>query len=292
MRQISKRKLHNDHDRFAFPIVVDEQMLSVTLAAHDRPAHPSALSASLTLGWRALLKIKHVPWQLIDVTIFPILMTLMMTYIFGGALAGSVTEYVQQLIPGIMVLTVAMISMYTALGLNRDIEKGIFDRFRSLPFWRPAVLVGALLGDTIRYTTAAFVVIVLGLFLGFRPEAGLSGVLMSLGLVLVFAFSLSWIWTTVGLSIDNPETVSMVSSLTTFPLTFISNVFVDPDTMPAFLQKLVSINPVSLTATAVRGSMHGTVSPAQIGVVFLSCAVLIAIFAPLTMYLFNNKNSR
>jgi len=275
----------------AIPGVVDEQMLASAPTAQSRPARPSGLSASLTLGWRAMLKFKHVPTQLSGVIIFPIMMTLMFTYLFGGALASSVKEYLQQLIPGILVLTVAMISQYIAIGLNTDIQKGIFDRFRSLPFWRPAVLVGALLGDAVRYTTAALVVIVLGLILGFRPEAGLSGILLSLGLVLVFAFSLSWIWTTLGILMDDPKSVSMLSQLATFPLTFISNVFVDPETMPEFLQTFVSINPVSLIVTAVRGLMHGDVTSTEIGYVFLSCAILIAIFAPLTMYLYNNKNA-
>lgn len=271
--------------------VIEKQRLVSALALQDRPPSPSALSASLTLGWRAMLKIKHVPSQLVDVTMFPILMTLMFTYIFGGALAGSVAEYVQQLIPGILVLTVAMISSYTALGLNRDIEKGIFDRFRSLPIWRPAVLVGALLGDTVRYTIAALVIVVLGLLLGFRPEAGLSGVVLSLGLLLLFAFSLSWVWTTLALLIDNPETVMTISSLISFPLLFMSNVFVNPVTMPDFLQGFVNINPISLAGTAVRGLMHGHVSTPQISAVLFACALLIAIFGPITMHLYNNKNA-
>ena len=266
-------------------------MLAPAGRAQSRPERPSALSASLTLGWRALLKLKHVPSQLFGVTMFPILMTLMFTYIFGGALSGSITEYVQQLVPGILVFSIAMISQDIALELNADIKNGIFDRFRSLAFWRPAVLVGALLGDVVRYSITALVVIVLGLFLGFRPEAGLSGVLLSVGLVLIFAFSLSWIWTTVGLLMDDPGSVSMLSTFTIFPLTFVSNVFVDPATLPGFLQKFVNINPVSLIVTAVRGSMQGSVTPTQIAYVFVSCAVLIAIFAPLTMYLYNHKNA-
>jgi ABC-2 type transport system permease protein len=275
----------------ATPKIVDEQILASAITAYSRPERPSALSASMTMAWRSLLKIKHVPWQLIDVTMFPILMTVMFTYIFGGALAGSVSEYLRHLIPGILVLTVAMISQYTAVGLNNDISKGIFDRFRSLAFWRPAVLVGALLGDMVRYTLASLVVIAVGFIMGYRPEAGASGVVLSLGLLLIFAFSLSWIWTTLGLLVDDPESVSMVSSLTTFPLTFISNVFVDPATMPQALQKFVNINPISLLATAIRGLMNGDGTPQQIVYVLISCAVLIAVFAPLTMYLYNNKNS-
>jgi ABC-2 type transport system permease protein len=277
------------------PRILDEQVLTSTLAsattAQSRPTRPSALSASLTLGWRAMLKLKHGPSQLVEVSVWPILMTLMFTYLFGGAIAGSVKEYLQHLIPGMFVLAVAMISQYTALALNTDITKGIFDRFRSLPFWRPAVLVGAFFGDMVRYTLAAIVVIVLGLILGFRPQAGLVGVLSSLGIVLVFTFSLSWIWTTVGLLMDRAESVSMVSGIVNFLLMFISNVFVDPATMPGFLRQYVRINPFGLTVTAVRGLMHGNVTTSQIGYVLLSCAILIAIFAPLTMVLYNNKNA-
>ncbi|UCH24527.1 MAG: ABC transporter permease [Trueperaceae bacterium] len=273
------------------PSIIDGQGLAPAAKLQSRPARPSAWSASLTLGWRALLKLKHGPSLLFEVTMFPILMTMMFTFIFGRALAGSITDYLQHLVPGILVMTVAMISQYIALGLNTDITKGLFDRFRSLPFWRPAVLVGALLGDMVRYSITAAVVIALGLILGFRPEGGPYGVLLSFGLVLVFAFSLSWIWTTLGLLMDDPGSVSMLSSLTTFPLTFVSNVFVDPATLPGFLQRFVNINPISLIVTAVRGAMHGSVTTAQIAAVFLSCAILIAIFAPLTMYLYNNKNA-
>jgi ABC-2 type transport system permease protein len=270
---------------------IQAKMLEPSFIDRNRPSRPSPLSASLTLGWRALLKIKHVPWQLIDVIMYPILITLMFTYIFGGALAGSVTEYVQRLVPGILVQIVAMISMHTALGLNTDIAKGIFDRFRSLPFWRPAVLVGALLGDAMRYMVGGSVVIGLGLILGLRPGAGIEGVLLSLGIVLIFAFSLSWIWTTVGLLVDNPESVSMISSLSTFPLTFISNVFVDPSTMPPLLQSIANLNPISLTTTAVRGLMAGNATGNEVIQVFIACLILIGVFAPLSIHLYNSKNT-
>jgi ABC-2 type transport system permease protein len=270
---------------------VEREAQSTALSARARPQRPNALTASLIFGWRALLKIKHVPFQLFDVTMFPIMMTLMFTFLFGGALAGSVTAYVQTLIPGILVMTVSMISMYTALGLNTDISKGIFDRFRSLPFWRPAILVGALLGDTVRYTLAAMVVIVLGVLLGFRPAGGVVGVAAGLVLLLVFAFSLSWIWTMIGLLMQTPESVMMVSSMASFPLTFASNIFVDPQTMPSWLQTFVSVNPVSHVVTAVRALMHGTVTSGQIVAALIACALLVAIFAPITMYLFRNKNA-
>ena len=137
---------------------------------------PGPVLTSLTFGWRALLKIKHVPEQLVDVTMFPIMFTLMFTYLFGGALAGSTQEYLQFLLPGILVQANVMITMNTGITLNTDIQKGVFDRFRSLPVWRPSPLVGALLGDLVRYSIGSAIVITLGLVLGFRPEGGAVGV--------------------------------------------------------------------------------------------------------------------
>ncbi|MBA3584772.1 MAG: ABC transporter permease, partial [Gemmatimonadetes bacterium] len=222
---------------------VRDDALHAALSDRVRPPRPSALSASLTLGWRALLKIKHVPEQLFDVTAFPIMFTLMFTYLFGGALAGSTGEYLQFLLPGILVQTVVFITIYTGFTLNGDISKGVFDRFRSLPIWRPAVLVGALLGDAARYTMASTMVIVLGLVLGFRPAGGVVGVLLSVALLLVFSFSLSWIWTALGLILRTPNSVMGVSMMVLFPLTFASNIFVDPQTMPSWLEAIVGANP-------------------------------------------------
>lgn len=275
----------------SLPKTAEAKPLDQVLVVRKRPSRPSPLAASITFGWRTLLKIKHVPMQLFDVTMFPIMMTLMFTFLFGGALAGSVGAYVQDLIPGILVMTVSMISMYTALAINTDISKGIFDRFRSLPFWRPAVLVGALLGDLARYTLASLVVIVLGFILGFRPDGGLSGLIMGVLLLLVFAFSLSWIWTTLGLLVTSPESVMMISGMASFPLTFASNIFVRPETMPPWLQTFVNINPVSHAVTAVRGLVHGRATSGEIVAALVASVVLVAIFAPLTMYLFRNKNA-
>src|SRR5918998_2658667 len=268
---------------------IREEALRSALASRARPPRPSALSASLTFGWRALLKIKHVPEQLFDVTAFPIMFTLMFTYLFGGALAGSTGEYLQFLLPGILVQTVVFITMYTGMGLNTDISKGVFDRFRSLPIWHPATLVGALLGDAARYAMASAMVVVLGLVLGFRPAGGSSGVLLSVALLLVFSFSLSWVWTALGLILRTPNSVMMASFLILFPLTFASNIFVDPQTMPSWLQAMVGANPITHLVTAVRGLMHGTVAAGQIGLVLLISGAFIVVFAPLTMCLYSNK---
>ncbi len=268
---------------------IAEESLRSALSSSKRPERPNALSASLTFGWRAMLKIKHVPEQLFDVTVFPIMFTLMFTYLFGGAIAGSTGEYLQFLLPGILVQTVVFITMYTGMGLNTDVTKGVFDRFRSLPVWRPAALVGALLGDVARYAMAATMVLVLGLILGYRPEGGFIGVVLAVALILVFSFSLSWIWTALGLVLRTPNSVMMVSFMLLFPLTFASNIFVEPQTMPSWLETAVGFNPITHLVTATRGLMSGTVAFTQIGAVFAGCAILIAVFAPITMYLYQNK---
>ncbi|MFB5662446.1 ABC transporter permease [Alteribacillus sp. HJP-4] len=263
--------------------------LQSALSSKNRPQRQNALTASFVFGWRALLKIKYVPEQLFDVTAFPVMFTLMFTFLFGGALAGSTGEYLQFLLPGILVQTVVFITVYTGVSLNTDISKGIFDRFRTLPIWQPSVLVGALLGDTVRYMLASTIVILLGLVLGFRPEGGTVGVLSAILLLLVFAFSVSWIFTSLGLVLRTPNSVMGISMAVLFPLTFASNIFVDPRTMPAWLEAVVDVNPVTLLVTASRGLMHGTATFAQVMWVLIASAVFIVLFAPLTMYLFRKK---
>jgi daunorubicin/doxorubicin transport system permease protein len=266
-----------------------EATLRAALSSRVRPAPPSPLAASLAFAWRAMLKIRHVPMQLFDVTIFPIMFTLIFTYLFGGALAGSPTEYLQELLPGILVMTVVMITVYTGMAINTDIHKGVFDRFRSLPIWRPAVLVGMLLADVVRYTAASAVVIALGVALGFRPQGGPVGVVLAVALLLVFSFSLSWVWTTIGMLMQTPETVMQMSMTVLFPLTFASNVFVDPATMPGWLQAIVRNNPISHLTTAARGLMHGSVDTSAIAWVMVWSVGLVIVFAPLAMRLYHRE---
>ncbi len=256
------------------------------LSTENRPPRAGALSASLTLCWRAVLKIKHVPFQLFDVTVFPIMMTVMFTYLFGGALAGSTQEYLQYLLPGIVVQTIVFLTVYTGVGLNTDIRKGLFDRFRSLPIWQPAPMVGALLGDLMRYGLAALVVLIVGLIMGFRPEAGVVGVVLAVALMLLFASAVSWLWIIVGMLVRTPESVMTTSFLLLFPLTFVSNIFVDPVTMPGWLQTVVQMNPVSHLATASRGLMHGGVAAGDVLWVLVASAVITAIFAPIAMRMY------
>ena len=155
--------------------LTEEAALRKALASAPPPPRASALSAALTFGWRGMLKVKHVPEQLLDVTITPVMFVLMFTYLFGGAIAGSTGAYLDYILPGILVMSVLFTTVYSGVALNTDLTKGVVDRFRSLPIWRPAPLLGAMLGDAMRYVVAGTVIIVVGVILGFRPDAGIGG---------------------------------------------------------------------------------------------------------------------
>jgi ABC-2 type transport system permease protein len=258
-------------------------------ARRARPRPPGAASASLAFAWRGFLKVKHVPEQLADVILIPIVFTLVFTYLFGGALTGSTSEYLRFLLPGTLVMTVVLLTVYTGVGLNTDIATGAFDRFRSLPIWRPAPIVGAILGDVVRYLVASAIVIGLGLVMGFRPEGGAIGLAAAVALILLFAFSLSWVWTALALVLRTPHAVNVVGLALLFPLTFTSNVFVDPGTMPGWLQTLIDLNPIARLVTAARGLTHGTVAAPDVGWVLVTCTVLVVVFAPLTARLYRRR---
>jgi ABC-2 type transport system permease protein len=264
-------------------------MTATALTTRVRPKPASALSSVLTLAWRAMLKIKHVPFQLFDVTVMPIMFTLLFTYIFGGALAGTPREYIQYLLPGILVQTVVFITVYTGMGLNGDIHKGLFDRFRSLPMWQASPILGALAGDLFRYSVASALILTMGFILGFRPQGGAIGVLLAVALVLVFGFALSWLWIIVGMLVRTPESVMTTSFIFLMPLTFASNIFVNLSTMPPWLQAVVGRNPVTHLANASRALMHGRPAGTDVLWVLLASAVIVAIAAPIAMRMYRKE---
>lgn len=268
----------------------DGRAIGAALASGQRPARPSGLSAALTFGWRGMLKIKHVPEQLLDVTITPVLFVVMFTYMFGGAITGSTDDYLQFLLPGIMVMSVLFTTVYSGVSLNTDMTKGVVDRFRSLPVSRPAPLVGAVMGDSVRYLAGALVVLAVGMAVGYRPEGGVQGVVGAVALVVVFAFGLAWLFTTVGVLMRSPSAVMNAGFMAMFPLTFVSNAFVPPETLPGWLEVIVDNNPVSHLVEAVRGLMSGDPDGGAVLWVFLATAVLTIVFAPLTMHLYRRRS--
>jgi len=176
------------------------------------------------------------------------------------------------------------------VALNTDVTKGVVDRFRSLPIWSPSPLVGSVLGDSVRYLIAGTVIILLGVALGYRPDAGVPGALAALALVIVFAFALSWVFTTLGLLLRTPNAVMNAGFMGIFPLTFLSNVFVEPATLPSALEAFVNVNPISILADASRGLMDGNAQGGDIAVVLATAAALTAVFAPLTSHLYRRRS--
>jgi ABC-2 type transport system permease protein len=271
------------------PGSADTAAVRRAIADTARPPRPGRLSTALTFGWRGMLKVKHVPEQLLDVTVTPVMFLLLFTYLFGGAIAGSTSAYLDYTLPGLLVMSVLFTTVYSGVSLNTDLTKGVVDRFRSLPIWRPAPLLGSLLGDSVRYVVAGTVIIGVGVALGYRPDGGVGGALAALALVVVFSFGLSWVFSVLGLLMRSPNAVMNAGFMGIFPLTFLSNVFVDPATLPGPLEAFVHVNPISVLATASRSLMDGRPDGVAIVVSLAVAAGLALVFLPLTTRLYRSR---
>ncbi|PZF57401.1 ABC transporter permease [Curtobacterium sp. MCSS17_008] len=244
---------------------------------------------SFTMAYRGLVKIRRTPEQLFDVTLMPIVFTVMFTYIFGGAISGDVGSYLPVIIPGILVQTAITSSVVTGVQLREDMDKGVFDRFRSLPIARIAPLAGALLADTVRYAIATTITFVVGIVMGLRPAGGLGAVLLAALLVIVVAWAISWIFAYFGVIARTASSVSGIANLVLFPLTFLSNAFVPTDTLPSWLRWFTEVNPISHLITAVRDLVNHGVVGGDLWLSLLGAAVVVAVFAPLTVRAYMRK---
>ena len=244
---------------------------------------------SFTMAYRGLVKIRRTPEQLFDVTLMPIVFTVMFTYIFGGAISGDIGSYLPVIIPGILVQTNITSSIVTGVQLREDMDKGVFDRFKSLPIARIAPLAGALLADTVRYAIATAITFTVGIIMGLRPEGGPAAVVLAGLLVIVVAWAISWIFAYFGVVARTASSVSGIANLVLFPLTFLSNAFVPVDTLPSWLRWFTEVNPISHLITAVRELVnHGAVS-GDLWISLLGAAVIVAVFAPLTVRTYMRK---
>ncbi|MBN7762950.1 ABC transporter permease [Nitratireductor aquimarinus] len=254
-----------------------------------RPPRPSAIANALTFGWRAVLKFKHVPEQLFDLIMTPLMFTLLFTFVFGGALAGSTSDYLQFFLPGILVQTVVFNSVYSGMGLSTDLSKGLFERFRSLPIWSLSPFAGLMVGDVLRHTIAGLIILTVGLVLGYRPEAGLTGIVASFLLLIAIGFGTGWIFIVLGLLIRTPMTVMTIGFTFIFPLVFASNIMVRPETMPGWLEAFVVRNPVSHMTTALRGLMAGTATGGEVLLALLAPALLTVVLSPVVLWLYRRR---
>ncbi|MEV0383013.1 ABC transporter permease [Nonomuraea sp. NPDC050643] len=252
-------------------------------AARRRISMGETLAQTLTMAWRALKKMRRNPEQFFDVALQPILFTAMFAFIFGGAIAGDVQSYLPLMIPGILAQTVLTTCMATGTQLREDMEKGVFDRFKSLPIARIAPLAGPMVADLLRYTIAATLTFGMGLVMGYRPGGGVGGVLAAVLLSIFTGWSLAWVFTWVGTIARSAQAVQGISMMILFPLTFLSNAFVPVETLPGWLASFVRINPVSHLVTATRDLANSALVTGEVAWTLLACLVVIAIFAPLSV---------
>jgi ABC-2 type transport system permease protein/oleandomycin transport system permease protein len=247
------------------------------------------LRQTFSLAWRTLVQIKHNPAELIDFSIQPVMFLLLFTYVFGGAIGGSPHKYLMFALPGIIVQNSLFTTLNTATGLSTDLEKGFFDRLRSLAIARFAPLSGRILADIAKQAWAVIMLLGIGYILGFRVDTGPLGVLAAFGLVLVSTLALSWALVLVAMLAANPEKVQIFGFVVLFPLTFTSDAFVRTASMPGWLQAWSKANPVSLVSDAMRGLMVSGPAARPAVESLLYAAAFTIVFAPLAVRAFKRR---
>ncbi|GAA5153509.1 ABC transporter permease [Nocardioides marinquilinus] len=259
------------------PVDVGQRTLS------PRVTFGETVSQTVTLAWRAVKKMQRNFEQLFDVTIQPLLFTAMFAGIFGGAISGDVESYLPIIIPGLVGQTVLTACVATGVQLREDMDKGVFDRFKSLPIARIAPLAGPMLADMLRYLTASVLTFATGVALGYRPGGGVLGVAGAVVLAVLAGWSLAWIFAWFGTVGRSAQGVQGISLMVMFPLTFLSNAFVPTDTMPGWLRAFADVNPVSHVISAVRDLANRGAVTGEVAWALLGCAVVVAVFAPLAV---------
>ncbi|MFF8602463.1 ABC transporter permease [Streptomyces sp. NPDC015232] len=249
-------------------------------AAAVRVGPVRGLGHGLTLAARNIRSVLRSPATLVDTIIQPVLFLVVFALLFGGEIAGDWQSYLQPLVPGLMVQIVLYASVGTGLALNTDVVKGVFDRFRSLPIARSAPLVGAVLGDVVRYALALVVLLALAFAMGFRVRTGPVEVLLALLLSIGFGLTLCWLSVLIGMVAQSPQAVPGITMALVLPLTFGSNIFASPESMPGWLQWWVGVNPVSHFVDATRALMLGGDASGPVVASLVWMGVLLAVLFP------------
>ena len=250
-----------------------------------------AISDSLVMVKRNLLHIPRNPELLLDVTISPIMFVLLFRYVFGGAIAVQGTTYVNYLMAGIFVQTLVFATMWSGVFLQQDLQKGLIDRFRSLPIARSAVLTGRTLTDLLRGALAVLVMLLVGLLVGFRPEGSVGGWMIGFGLLLLFSFAMTWVGITLAMMVRTPEAVQGALFIGVFPLTFASSAFVPVETMPGPLRAFAENQPLTIIIDALRGYLLGTPNTTDAWLSLAWSVGLIVVFFPISLRLYNKRTA-
>ena len=242
------------------------------------------LSDTLVLMRRNLMRIPRQPDLLIAYTIQPVMFVLLFVYVFGGAIRTPGFDYVDFLMPGIIVQSIAFGGFVTALGLSEDVQKGLIDRFRSLPMSRAAVLTGRTFSDIVLNCLSLVVLLAVGFAAGFNfIDASAGEIVLGILLVLLLGYAFSWVFALLGLFSSSPETANAFGFTLIFPLTFASSAFVPAESMPDGLRHFAEVNPFTTISDAMRSLWLGTPANTDVWMAFVWCVVLIAIFAPLAV---------
>ena len=241
------------------------------------------VSDTLVVAERNLVRLPRAPDLLLAFTVQPVMFVLLFVYVFGGAIQTPGYEYVDFLIPGIIVQNIAFGGFVTALGLNEDLHKGLIDRFRSLPMARPAVLAGRTLADVVTNALSVLVLLVTGLIIGFSFDASVVEIVGGIGLLLLFGYAFSWVFALLGLLVSSPESANSVGFIAVFPLTFISSAFVPVESMPAALEWFAEVNPFTIQVDAMRALWLGAPAGNSVWGAAVWSVVILVIFAPLAV---------
>ena len=242
------------------------------------------INDTLVVAERNLVRLPRSPDLLLAVTVQPIMFVLLFVYVFGGAIqTPGFDNYKDFLIPGIIVQNIAFGGFLTALGLAEDMNKGLIDRFRSLPMARPAVLAGRTAADIVTNLLSIIVLLVTGLIIGFSFDASIGEILLGVALLLAFGFAFSWVFALIGLLVSSPEAANSVGFIAVFPLTFISSAFVPVESMPSALQAVAEVNPFTVTVDAMRALWVGGEAGNSVWGAFAWALVIFAIAAPLAV---------
>lgn len=257
------------------------------LAARVGPVE--GLRQTLTLAWRSIIRIKHDPSEVAELSFQPIIFTLLFTYVFGGAISGDRQSYLQFMIPGMLVMTMLFTSLQVGQGINTDLVKGTFDRLRSLPIARSAPLAGRIVADQLKQIWAIILVTGVSLLLGFRPEEGALGVIAAAPLLLIFSAAFSWVAVLVGVTAKDAERVQLFGMTVVLPISFVSGVFAPTDTMPGVLRAFADINPVGNLLEACRGLINGGPVAEPLTWSLAWAAIIVLVFAPLAVRALNKR---
>ncbi|WP_020664277.1 ABC transporter permease [Amycolatopsis benzoatilytica] len=263
-----------------------------TALAVEPPRHISftqGMRHAFSLAWRGILKIRKNPEQLADVTLMPIIFLLMFTYLFGNALGGSIENYLQTLVPGVMVMNILQASLTVGVQLNTDVTKGVFDRFRAMPIARSAPLVGAVLADLVRYVVCLAVLLIVATVMGFRVQTGPAEFVLALLLAIAFGLCFCWGSVFVGMLMKSPGAAQGLMFVFIMPLTFGSNVFVATSTMPGWLKAWADISPVSLLSDVLRGLLNGGPIAGSLAGALAWMAGAVAVFFPLATWAYRKR---